>query len=323
MTMGTLLDATWPVRWLRTALSLLRGVRIHPSAVVSGGSRRVRIGAGSSIGPRSRLVASGAGRIVIDGHCWFAADVEIDTGTELRIGNGTTVQRRCSLMGTTRLGRGCILAPNVFVSSGTHPFRYLPELPIREQERRASQDSAVAASLDRRVWIQDDCWLGTNVVVGPGVVIGRGSIVGANAVVLQDVAPYSVVAGVPARVVGRRLEWVPPRAVVAANPADHVYALSCTIFPAVGSLEVGFAARAGESLDVALARGARVRIEYAAQETARVRIAGLDHDLRVPGGVLEIDAAGLPATNDYLLLSVEVRTSEGEPGWRIKRIAVD
>lgn len=51
------------------------------------------------------------------------------------------------------------------------------------------------------VIIEDDVWLGTNAIVLPGVRLGRGSIVGAGAVVVRDVPPLTVVAGVPARIV--------------------------------------------------------------------------------------------------------------------------
>ena len=51
------------------------------------------------------------------------------------------------------------------------------------------------------VIIEDDVWLGTNAIVLPGVRIGQASIVAAGAVVVRDVAPNTIVAGVPARVV--------------------------------------------------------------------------------------------------------------------------
>jgi acetyltransferase-like isoleucine patch superfamily enzyme len=54
------------------------------------------------------------------------------------------------------------------------------------------------------VVIEDDCWLGAGAVVIDGVRIGRGSVVAAGAVVIEDVAPYSIVAGVPARTVRSR-----------------------------------------------------------------------------------------------------------------------
>lgn len=49
--------------------------------------------------------------------------------------------------------------------------------------------------------IEDDVWIGAGAIITDGVHIGRGAVVGAGAVVTQDVAPHTVVAGVPARVV--------------------------------------------------------------------------------------------------------------------------
>lgn len=54
--------------------------------------------------------------------------------------------------------------------------------------------------------IEDDCFIGAGArILGP-VRVGRGSVVGANAVVIEDVPPRSVVAGVPARVVRTQIE---------------------------------------------------------------------------------------------------------------------
>lgn len=85
------------------------------------------------------------------------------------------------------------------------------------------------AALDSPVWVQDDCWLGANTVICPGVTIGKGSIVGANAVVTKDVPPYSVVAGVPARVVGTRLDWCPPLCIDPSREEDHPYLLDAQL----------------------------------------------------------------------------------------------
>ena len=54
--------------------------------------------------------------------------------------------------------------------------------------------------------VGNDVWFGQNVTVLPGVRIGDGAIIGANAVVAQDVPPYAVVVGNPARVVRMRFE---------------------------------------------------------------------------------------------------------------------
>lgn len=58
--------------------------------------------------------------------------------------------------------------------------------------------------------VEEDCWFGINAVIMPGITIGKGSVVGANAVVTKNVPPYSVVAGAPARLIKKRLEFSPP-----------------------------------------------------------------------------------------------------------------
>lgn len=54
------------------------------------------------------------------------------------------------------------------------------------------------------VEIGDRVWLGCNVIVLPGVAIGEGAVCCAGAVVTKDVPPYSIVAGIPAKVIGQR-----------------------------------------------------------------------------------------------------------------------
>jgi acetyltransferase-like isoleucine patch superfamily enzyme len=52
--------------------------------------------------------------------------------------------------------------------------------------------------------IEEDCWIGFGAIVLTGVKVGRGSLIAAGAVVTADVEPYSIVAGNPAKVVGKR-----------------------------------------------------------------------------------------------------------------------
>lgn len=52
--------------------------------------------------------------------------------------------------------------------------------------------------------IQDDVWLGTGVRILDGVTIGKGSVIAAGAVVTKDVVPFSIVGGVPAKIIARR-----------------------------------------------------------------------------------------------------------------------
>lgn len=54
------------------------------------------------------------------------------------------------------------------------------------------------------VTIEEDVWIGANVIILSGVTIGRGAIVGAGAIVTKDVPPYTLVVGIPAKVVAKK-----------------------------------------------------------------------------------------------------------------------
>jgi len=75
----------------------------------------------------------------------------------------------------------------------------LKNLPFDQRRRTPRGAPAKPIRIGRNVWIGFDC------VVLPGVTIGDGSIVGARSVVTQDVPPFTVVAGNPARVI-RKIE---------------------------------------------------------------------------------------------------------------------
>jgi acetyltransferase-like isoleucine patch superfamily enzyme len=77
--------------------------------------------------------------------------------------------------------------------------KQLESLPFEPHRRMPRGAAAKPISIGRNVWIGFDC------VVLPGISIGDGSVVGARSVVTEDVAPYTLVAGNPARVI-RKLE---------------------------------------------------------------------------------------------------------------------
>ena len=198
------LRRTFLWRWWNFFRFIARGVRVHPTTVLDGRSEQIALNRGTKIGARVNIRVSASGELVLSNDVWLSHDVEIESSKKITIGAGTTVQRRATINCSVSIGSGCIIAPNVFISSGTHPFRAYPEKTIREQERLIIEERGGLSSLDSPISIGDDCWLGVNVVICPGVNIGRGVVIGANSVVLKDVPNNTVVAGVPAKAIGTR-----------------------------------------------------------------------------------------------------------------------
>jgi acetyltransferase-like isoleucine patch superfamily enzyme len=108
--------------------------------------------------------------------------------------------------GGITIGDRVYFAPLVQVLAVDHVFAD-PTRPFVEQGITA-----------RGITIQDDVWVGAGAVVTDGVTIGRGAVVAAGAVVTEDVAPHTVVGGVPARRL-RDLTVEAARAGVGAPPA--------------------------------------------------------------------------------------------------------
>ena len=71
--------------------------------------------------------------------------------------------------------------------------------------------SKEAKPLAMPVSIGNHAWIGARAIIGPGVTVGEGAVVGMGAVVTQDVPPWTIVAGNPARPVGERPREQRPR----------------------------------------------------------------------------------------------------------------
>ena len=135
--------------------------------------------------------------VVYDKSVRMAPNVSFRNGERITIGARSHIGERCSLWagaGTGRItiGEDALFGPEVFVTASNYGF-VRRDIPVMHQPR-----------VERDVTIGRDSWLGRGVVVLPGVDIGEGAIVAAGAVVSRDVAPWSIVAGVPAREIGRR-----------------------------------------------------------------------------------------------------------------------
>lgn len=119
-----------------------------------------------------------------------------ELGESLKIGNHVGFAQNCfiEVRGNITIGDDCIFATGVSMAAENHVFSDADK-PIRLQ-----------GATRKGITIGCDCWIGTKVVILDGVTIGDGCVIAGGAVVIKDVPPYSVVGGVPAKVLKMRKE---------------------------------------------------------------------------------------------------------------------
>jgi len=113
------------------------------------------------------------------------------SGLKIEIGDGTAIQFyfHCGAAKSVRIGKKVLIAGRVYITDHDHVFDD-PEVP-----------AASCSNLNcEPVVIGDGVWLGEGCAILKGVTVGQRAVVGANAVVTKDVTPFTVVGGVPARV---------------------------------------------------------------------------------------------------------------------------
>lgn len=180
-------------------------------------------GSGCSVGIGANIIVQHGARLELGDDCYVGRWVETGPTGRIKVGSHTSLQDRCIILGEVTIGRYCLFAPNVYISSGRHNFDVNPTWLIRDQDVHVAGDARLSALYSRPVVIEDDCWLGINSVIRQGVTIGKGAIVGANSVVVRDVEPYTVVAGSPAEVIRKRLDFKPPKRLTATRSDDWPY----------------------------------------------------------------------------------------------------
>lgn len=123
----------------------------------------------------------------------FQPNVYIGDTSRLTIGFDCQINENVFIQGA-RIGNYVLIAPNTAILSNSHAYTST-EMPIALQ---GETEHTIPE-------IEDGAWLGRNVIILPGVKVGKQSIVAAGAVVTKDIPPYSIAAGVPAKVIKSRL----------------------------------------------------------------------------------------------------------------------
>lgn len=157
-------------RWLFESCGTVR----FGTSITLLGFGNIRLGQGCRIGRGVFLTASN-GRLVLEDFVAISPNVNIGADD-----------------GEVRIGRQVAIGPGTVIRAANHRFER-SDVPIMVQGHKPGT-----------VIIEDGVWIGANCVITPDVRIGRGAIVGAGAVVTRNVAPFAIVGGVPARVIGNR-----------------------------------------------------------------------------------------------------------------------
>lgn len=123
-------------------------------------------------------------------NCVFTAKKNVFVGSGVLINSGCYFEAKAPIT----IGNGVLIGYEATIVTTNHLYSD-PTRLIKDQ-----------GLVSHPVTIQDDVWIGTKAIILPGVTVGTGSVIAAGAVVTKNVAPYTVVGGVPAKFIKKRGE---------------------------------------------------------------------------------------------------------------------
>ena len=181
-------------------ISIENDSQIGIGSVINASNGRIKLGKGTRIGKHSELVSAKDGKI--------------------NIKDFSTLYSNCKVLGDVTIERYCVLATNIYMSSGNHFAFEHPELLVRTQDQIIRSKNK---NINKHIHIHEDVWIGNGVFISAGVTIGRGAVIGAGTIVTKDVLPYQVIVGNPGKCIKNRLQFSPPTIINAQNQNDRPY----------------------------------------------------------------------------------------------------
>ncbi len=164
--------------------------------------------------PNVYFQSGSSGTLVFEGGVYFEDDVKVNvTNSTIRLGDGCRLQKgtvlTASSASTMSIGSGTVFGPYcvIYSRAALHIGKNVmlgPKCSVMAETHGTEQSDVPYQLQPQRgtgIRIEDNVWLGAHVSVIDGITIGTGSIVSTGSTVLRNVPPYSLVAGVPGRVV--------------------------------------------------------------------------------------------------------------------------
>lgn len=113
-----------------------------------------------------------------------------------------------TIIKNTTIGNYCCLGWNISIGGGQHNYNNVSMYTDYWYKRTfgVSDFPEGTAATTRKCFIGNDVWIGAGANILGGVTIGDGCVIGAGAVITKDVEPYSIVAGVPGKVIKKRFD---------------------------------------------------------------------------------------------------------------------
>ena len=131
-------------------------------------------------------------------HCGSNVNVErkahFGAGTDIQLGDNSGLGVNCQIPNGTIIGNDVMIGENLFIVRHNHVHDRI-DIPMNRQGLEPVKN----------VIIDDDVWIGRNVTILPGIHVKQGTIIGTCCVLTKNFEPYSVVGGVPGKLLKSRI----------------------------------------------------------------------------------------------------------------------
>ena len=139
--------------------------------------------------------------VVLGDHCSLSRMVELGPG--VTVGDCSYINSG-TIIASGRIGRFCSIGSYCQIGMADHPVEFLSTSPLLYGPRNVFGDGSHWEHYGEPPEVGSDVWIGAQVFVRQGVTVGHGAVIGAGSIVVKDIPPYAIAAGVPARVLRYR-----------------------------------------------------------------------------------------------------------------------